>query len=231
MEREIDFWRNDMFIWMLSYIYRQTSGYKGILRKKADRLSKANYTYNESELISEIGSGSVAAFDQLYRQFYPALSLLSFRLSRSRELAKDVVSDVFLHLWESRDELGKVANLKAYLYISTRNRTLNYLKSKAVSASEELTEKALASQEPSAETFFEALLHTETVRALREAVDVLPAECKRVTELVLKGHSTGEIAEMLGISPSAVSHQKARAIRILKDNVILTVLLACLSGG
>jgi RNA polymerase sigma-70 factor (ECF subfamily) len=136
-----------------------------------------------------------------------------------------VVSDVFLHLWETRDELGKVDNLKAYLYIATRNKTLNYLKSKAISASEELTEKALASQEPTAEIFFEALLHTETIRALREAVDALPAECKKVTELVLKGHSTNEIAEMLNISPSAVSHQKARAVRILKDNVLLTILL------
>jgi RNA polymerase sigma-70 factor (ECF subfamily) len=118
-----------------------------------------------------------------------------------------------------------VTNLKAWLYVSTRNRTLNYLKSKSVSASEGLTEKALASLEPSAEHFFEALLHAETVRALREAVDALPLECKRVTELVLKGHSTGEIAEMLGISPSAVSHQKARAVRILKENVLLMTLL------
>jgi RNA polymerase sigma factor (sigma-70 family) len=97
----------------------------------------------------------VAAFDQVYRQLYPALSLLAFRLSRSRELAKDVVSDVFLHLWEAREELGKVANLKAYLYVSTRNRTLNYLKSKSVSASEELTEMTLASLVPSAESFIE----------------------------------------------------------------------------
>jgi len=170
----------------------------------------------------------------VYRQLYPALCLLAFRLSRSRELAKDVVSDVFLHLWEAREELGRVANLKAYLYISTRNRTLNYLKSKSVSGSEELTEKALASLEQSAESFFEALLHAETVRALREAVDALPVECKRVAELVLKGHSTGEIAEKLGISPSAVSHQKARAVRILKDNVLLMALVtlpACLFGG
>jgi RNA polymerase sigma-70 factor (ECF subfamily) len=166
----------------------------------------------------------VAAFDQLYREFYPALSLLAWKLSRSRELAEDVVSDVFLSLWEGRKDLDKVVDLGAYLYVSTRNRTYNYLKSKAVSASAELTEGAMASQEPSVDDFFQTLLQIETVRALRAAVEVLPPECRKVLELVLAGHSTNEIASVLAISPSAVSHQKARAVRILKDNVLLLFL-------
>jgi RNA polymerase sigma-70 factor (ECF subfamily) len=147
---------------------------------------------------------------------YPVLSLVAFRLLRSSDAAQDVVSDVFLHLWEHRAELGKVANLNAYLYVSTRNRTLNYLKRK--SAGEALAEETAVAPDPSPEDFFSALLHTETVRALREAVDALPGECKKVTEYVLKGHPTSEIAQLLGISPSAVSHQKARAVRLLKNN-------------
>lgn len=84
----------------------------------------------------------------------------------------------------------------------------------------------MAAGEPTAEEFFQTLLHTETVRALRAAVDQLPTACKNVVDLVLKGYSTNDIAGMLEISASAVSHQKARAIRLLKDHVFLVVWLS-----
>jgi len=185
--------------------------------------SKGPIIYDDLQLIKEIESGSTVAFDQLYRQLYPALFVLAAKLTKSNEMAKDIVSEVFLQLWESRSTLHRVQNLKAYLYISTRNRTLNYLKSNSLRAAEELTENNVSTREPSAEEFFQALLHTETIRALREAIDTLPPECKKVVDLVLKGHSTNDIAQMLGISASAVSHQKTRAVRILKDKVFLIV--------
>ena len=141
-------------------------------------------------------------------------------------MAKDIVSEVFLQLWERRGELQPIQDLKAYLYVSTRNKTLNYLKSNSLRAAKELTESALISNEPSAGEFFQALLHTETIRALWKAIEALPPECKKVVELLLKGHSTNDISQMLGISPSAVSHQKSRAIRILQDKVFLAFLLA-----
>lgn len=197
-----------------------------ILFQKLRKLRKDNPTYHESELIKEIESGNTVAFDQLYRQFYPALSLLAFNVSKSREAAQDIVSDVFLHLWEGRGAIRNVVDIKAYLYISTRNRTFNYLKSKSLRSVEALNEQAMAAQEPSADTFFQTLLETETIRALREGIDLLPAECKKVIELVLKGYSTNEISHLLGISASAVSHQKSRAVRILKDKIFLAVLMA-----
>jgi RNA polymerase sigma-70 factor (ECF subfamily) len=187
-------------------------------------MDKRGTKYDDLQLIKEIGSGSTVAFDQLYRQLYPALFVLAAKLTKSNDMAKDIVSEVFLQLWEGRGTLHHVRDLKAYLYISTRNRTLNYLKSCSLRASEELTEHTVTAHEASAAEFFEALLHTETIRALREAIDSLPPECKKVVELVLQGHSTNEIAQTLGISASAVSHQKARAVRILKDHVFLAFL-------
>lgn len=151
--------------------------------------------------------------------------MLASRLTRGDEAAKDIVAEVFLQLWERRHSLDHVQNLNAYLFVSTRNKAFNYLKSQTLRAAGELTEKTMVAGEPSAEEFFKVLLHTETIRALRASVEALPPECKKVIDLVFKGHPTSEIAGMLGISASAVSHQKARAIRILKDNMLLTVLL------
>lgn len=141
-------------------------------------------------------------------------------------MAKDIVAEVFLQLWEGRANLHHVQDLKAYLYVSTRNRTLNFLKNNSWRASQELTESTVGVDGQAAEEFWRTLLHIETVRALREAVAGLPPECKKVVDLVLKGHSTNDISQMLGISASAVSHQKARAVRLLKDKVFLAFLVA-----
>ncbi len=189
-------------------------------------MGKGDTIYNDPELIREIECGNTAAFDQLYRQFYPALHLLSYKLTKSAASAEDIVSEVFLQLWEKRAALRSIQDLKAYLYVLTKNRTFNYLKSTSYRAVSELNEGTFKAGEPAGDDFFETLLHVETIRVLREAVHTLPSECKKVIELVLKGHSTNDISRMLGISPSAISHQKARAIRLLKDKIFLAVFLA-----
>ncbi|HSC36835.1 MAG TPA: RNA polymerase sigma-70 factor [Chitinophagaceae bacterium] len=171
-----------------------------------------------------MASGNAGAFDQLYRQLYPALYLLAFKMVKSGDMAKDIVSDVFLQVWEGRSRLHQIQNVKAYLYVSAKNKALNYLKTKKLSAGEPV-ESVLNSGEPSDAGFFQALLEAEMARALAEAVNKLPPECKKVIELVLKGYSTNDIAGMLEISASAVSHQKSRAVRLLKEKIYWAFLL------
>jgi len=185
--------------------------------------------YNDSELINELASGNTGAFDQLYRDLYPALCLLSYKIAGSEDIARDIVADVFLQLWEGRASLQHIQNIKAYLYISARNKTLNYLKTKSFSA-RETSDESISALQPTADAFFQDLLHVETVRVLRQAVADLPPECKKVMELVLKGHSTNEIAEILDISPSAVSHQKTRAVRLLREKILPALLAAIVMG-
>lgn len=185
--------------------------------------------YNDSELINELASGNTGAFDQLYRDLYPALCLLSYKIAGSEDIARDIVADVFLQLWEGRGSLRHIQNIKAYLYISARNKTLNYLKTKSFSA-REASDENISTLQPSADAFFQDLLHVETVRVLRQAVADLPPECRKVMELVLKGHSTNEIAEILDISPSAVSHQKTRAVRLLREKILPALLAAIVMG-
>lgn len=154
---------------------------------------------------------------------YPVLYSLAHRLVANEEAAKDIVSDIFLQVWETRASLSTVENLKAYLYVTTRNRTLKYLKKeKPATAINEQWEKA----DP--DIFLHALYDTETIRVLYEAIHTLPAECKKVILLGLEGYSTNDIARMLEISASAVSNQKSRAVRLLREKLPLELLLLCL---
>lgn len=187
--------------------------------------------HSGKELILSIGDGDVAAFDQLFIEMYPALCLLSNRIVSDEAMAKDIVSEIFLQLWKTRTSLPEVKNIEAYLYVATRNRSLNYLKKqkreekKAQQAYEEQLE------EKTYEDILQHVFNAETIRVLHAAILTLPPECTKVVQLNIEGFSTNEIAQQLGISPSAVSHQKARAIRLLREKIapgmaLISLLLA-----
>src|ERR1700730_13393331 len=67
------------------------------------------------------------AYKELFIEFYPWLCQFAVTFIKSKELAEEIVSDVFIKIWEKRKELGKINNLKVYLYIATRNTAFNYL--------------------------------------------------------------------------------------------------------
>ena len=61
------------------------------------------------------------AYEQLYALLYDGLHRFSFAFVKSREAAEEIVSDVFIKLWQIRGRLMEIDNLKVYLYTIARN--------------------------------------------------------------------------------------------------------------
>lgn len=175
--------------------------------------------HSEKDLVLRLHEGDVAAFDQLFIEMYPALCVLSDRIVEDEAAAKDIVSEVFLQLWKTRTFLNEVRSINAYLYVATRNHSLNHLKK--LKRNEKKVRQAYDRQleEKPYEDILQSVFKAEVVRILHEAILTLPPECTKVVQLNIEGLSTNEIALQLGISPSAVSHQKARAIRLLREKI------------
>lgn len=184
--------------------------------------------HSEQDLMVSIQDGDTAAFDELFLAMYPALCLLSNRIVGDESAAKDIVSEVFLQLWKTREFLHEVKSVNAYLYVATRNRSLNHLKK--LKRNEKKVQLAYERQleEKTYEDILQDVFNAEVVRMLHEAILTLPPECTKVVQLNIEGLSTNEIALQLGISPSAVSHQKARAIRLLRGKIVPGMALICL---
>lgn len=176
--------------------------------------------HSEKDLILRIGEGDIAAFDGLFMEMYPALCLLSNRIVSDEAAAKDIVSEVFLQLWKTRTFLNEVRSISAYLYVATRNRSLNHLKKQKRDERKAQQAYELQLEEKSYEDILQNVFNAEAVRILHAAILTLPPECTKVVQLNIEGLSTNEIALKLGISPSAVSHQKARAIKLLRDRIV-----------
>ena len=90
----------------------------------------AKYTapVDDRALLDRIRQGDQSAFDTVFRAHYAPLVGVAEGMLRSRALAEEIVQDVMLELWKRRESLAIEDSLRAYLFRSTRNRSLNHLR-------------------------------------------------------------------------------------------------------
>jgi len=152
------------------------------------------------------------AYKQLFIALYPYLYNFARSLVRAKEPAEDIVSDVFIKVWEKRKDLERIDNLKVYLYVTTRNIALNYLEKQKRTVPDPIDE--ISAKFTSVYLNPEQLLITSDMLTLiRKAIDQLPPKCKMIFKLVKEdGLTYREVAEVLEISAKTVENQLAIAI-------------------
>lgn len=171
----------------------------------------------QDDLIERLRQGDEAAFDAIFRAWYPSLVRAAESLVRSRAVAEEVVQDVMLELWKRRATIVQGSSPQAYLFQSTRNRSLNYLRHERV---ERLAEPQINREEGIESTAHSSMVEQEIHIAMRRAIDKLPARCREVFELSRTGGlKYSEIAAVLGISIKTVEAQMGKALRILREEL------------
>ncbi|MGN6492286.1 MAG: RNA polymerase sigma-70 factor [Agriterribacter sp.] len=166
-----------------------------------------------NSLFFEVCSNNcMKAYEQLYKLLYGRLVHFSAAIAGSFQLAEEIVSDVFIMLWQKREQLGSVNNPAVYIYVCTRNFSLNALSQRRSQSIpfENLDKDALAIM-PDIE---ERLVSREVATIIEKAVRELPGRCQLIFRLVKSdGFSYKEVAELLGISPKTVDAQLAIAVK------------------
>jgi RNA polymerase sigma-70 factor (ECF subfamily) len=136
---------------------------------------------------------------------------------RSRAIAEEIVQDVMLELWKRRETLADDSSPQAYLFQSTRNRSLNHLRHERVAKEAEPYATKSEIVEPKAHS---RMVEEEMRVAMRRAVDSLPDRCREIFELSrTNGLKYLEIAAMLGISVKTVEAQMGKALRVLREEL------------
>jgi RNA polymerase sigma-70 factor, ECF subfamily len=136
---------------------------------------------------------------------------------RSRAIAEEIVQDVMLELWKRRETLADNSSPQAYLFQSTRNRSLNHLRHERVAKEAE----PYATKSEIIESKAHSRMVEEEMRvAMRRAVDSLPDRCREIFELSrTNGLKYLEIAALLGISVKTVEAQMGKALRVLREEL------------
>lgn len=165
-------------------------------------------------LLQQIAAGSQSAFRQVYLAFYGRLYQFALAIVKTREPAEEIVEDVFIRIWQQREGVPSIRNLRVYLYTATKNTALNYLSQKARASITEPFDHIQIELNGSAITPEQILITAEMYQKIQKAVESLPPRCKMIFKLVREdGLRYKEIAEILNISVNTIDVQMAIAVK------------------
>lgn len=171
------------------------------------------------------GNDDINGFNILYEEYYTKLLTYSNSYVHSMFIAKDIVQDSFINLWEKRAKLSPETNIRYYLFVVVRNRSLNYLKHKKVESQFANDRRAdYLSAELSHITMeydgSDLLLGSELKEIIDETISDLPEKCRAVFELSRKENKKNkEIAEELTISVKTVEAQITKGLKCLRKRL------------
>jgi RNA polymerase sigma factor (sigma-70 family) len=185
--------------------------------------TKSNKTIDDLAIWQAFKKGDKEAFAQIYQHFIDELLRYGYRVTTDRQLIKDSIQDLFLHLWNTRENLSDTDSIRFYLYRSLRNRILKNI--------ENSQEEAIDSM-----AVFENILHelsieekvigdesqSEQVKKLRNAIQQLPKRQQEAIQLrYYHDFSLDEIAEIMQVNNQSVRNFLHRAISDLRENFYL----------
>lgn len=184
--------------------------------------------YNESDLLVKIGEDDEQALAALLNLHHGPVLSFALKLTRSQELAEEVVQDVFLNIWMHRAKLKDIRNAGAYLNRITRNVSLNALRKVAREAI--ISDEFKDDENYADDSTRQSLDLKDSQWLLQQAIDKLPKQQKLVYQLCREqGLTYDQAAEQLQISSSTVNFHIKEALKnirkSLKDMGIPTVLL------
>ena len=153
-------------------------------------------------------------FIHIYRTHYYNLCCFTFKIIDDSEVAKELVQDTFLAIWEKQKHL-KSPEIISYIYKATKNRALDYLKHQKVvrRCLEEANNIELMNLANSDDEISEDKLSL----IINQSVDKLPSKCKKIFKMSRKeGLTYSEISDLQGITVKTVETQMRRAFQKLR---------------
>ena len=183
-----------------------------------------------------------AVLEALFKRFYKPFRAYAFRFVNDKDLAEDIVQDVFYKLWRRRESIRfEDEAVKSYLFRAVYTHALNALnkKQQGVYPLEPERESDILDQYVSSymQNSEQSLLLKELEEEIMSYINTLPPQCHKIFMLSRSyGLKNREIAEQQGISVKAVEKQISKALYGLKQHLIqkglfplLVLAVTCLS--
>jgi RNA polymerase sigma-70 factor (ECF subfamily) len=170
-------------------------------------------------LVHLMKQGNELAFQEIYNFYWEKLFAYTYNRLHVRETSEEVVQDVFLSLWAKRQSIDITSSLSAYLYVATRHRLLNELRSAKVRESYASDYK----------TFLRGVhdnsnVEQQDLKDLEHSIEIriseLPKHCQAVFRLSRQEHVPNQtIAEKLNLSIKTVENYLTQALKHIRASL------------
>jgi RNA polymerase sigma-70 factor (ECF subfamily) len=180
---------------------------------------------DDKRLLEEFRKENLEAFEFFFRTNQPRLVSYANRFLDDWETSRDIVQEIFLHLWENKDKLEITVSLRSYLYSSVKNQCINTIKHKVV---EQKYSSSIAIQfremeinyYQATEESFQKMNAAELANKIEQSISTLPEQCRLTFELSRnEGMKSADIAKKMDVSVRTVETQIYRALKVLKESL------------
>lgn len=157
-------------------------------------------------------------FKEIFEMFYPPLCLYAKKFINSDVINKDIVQNVFIFVWENINYLSLDSSIKNYLFVSVKNRCLDYIRQE--NNKRKIISNQISLSELQVSVYDDMLTLNELQQLLKETLDKLPELHRRIFEMRrLNNMEYSEIAIALNISERTAKRYQASNKEFLKTEL------------
>lgn len=185
---------------------------------------KPQSNYDDTELIKKLKENGEESMIFLYKKYWKILYISAFKILKDKDICEDIIQELFIKIWNKREELNITSSLQNYLLAAVRYEV--YRKLRKLKTYEPIIDDI--TEMVSDLSLSNKLEFKEMQSQISSVIDTLPARCKEVYNLSrneLLSHKG--ISNRLSISTNTVRNQLAKALHHLRINMdqILPVLI------
>lgn len=172
---------------------------------------------NEREILRELAAGNESVFVQVFDTHSPKVYGLALKFLNSKEIAEEVVQDVFMDVWLKREKMSNVLNLGAYIHGMAKKKIYDAYRHKSNFV--ELFQE-LHYREPAENSTERMLQEVEHERLLEEAVSELPDHHRKIFLMAREeGLSHEAIAQRMNLTRLAVKAHMKRILSYIRTRL------------
>lgn len=173
--------------------------------------------------LEALNKGDHKAYEDIYVHYVSSVKNFLTLLTRSEEAGEEITQEVFVTLWEKREQVDPGKNISGYLYTIAKNYALKYFNKNKQLRSEELT----AADNPDYNGIPDEIYIKKEKELLVEiTVAKMPAQRRKIYEMSRReGLSNSEIAERLNISKNTVENHITAALKDIREVVLCFLVL------
>lgn len=187
---------------------------------------------DEALLWRKFKNGDKDAFATLYQKHIIPLIAYGSKLCPDRHQLKDQIQELFVELWNSRENLSDTDSVKFYLFRALRYKLMRLAKSRYQQA--HIMRIEAFPNEPQMEGSIETIIIEKEIQAsntalLKEAISHLTTRQQEIIQLrFYQGFSNAQIAELMQMNQQSVSNLLYRALCSLKEKISIPVFMTLL---
>lgn len=175
--------------------------------------------YSNIDPVSSIKNGNEAAFEKVFKTYFRNLHAFAYTFMKDDIIAEEIVQNVFFRIWEKKEQLQIDDSLKAYLYRSVHNESLNHLKHLKIKNSFQL--QYSGNMESSNQDASNQMVAAELENDIQKAISELPPQCRTIFQMSrFEQLKYQQIADQLNISIKTVENQMGKALKVLRSKLV-----------